>query len=145
MPSYGAEVRGGTSNCRIILSPEPIASPVAERFDSMLLMNQPSVLRFRDRLVRGGLALWNTTLCRESPGGRGALAIPATELAEALGDGRTANVVMLGAWAALRGVISAAAIEAGIRMFLEGKPELLDVNLRAFRTGMAHAESLTAC
>ena len=97
IPSYGAEMRGGTSNCRIILSHEEIASPIVEQADSILAMNQPSVDRFLPMLAPGGTAVLNSSMA-VAPENMNAVEVPATEWAQEAGDIRAANVIMLGAY-----------------------------------------------
>ena len=62
LPSYGAEVRGGTANCTVSVSDEEIASPVASEPDFVVAMNQPSFIRFQSLIQAGGLILVNSTM-----------------------------------------------------------------------------------
>lgn len=135
-PSYGAEVRGGTSNCQVVLSTEEIASPVSERFDSMIIMNQASAERYQPQMVGDCLVIANCSLCkaRDIPS---AVSIDATDLANRLGDTRAANFIMLGAYMARKQMVSTAAVEEGIGQFLRSKSAaLIDLNIRAFRAGL---------
>jgi 2-oxoglutarate ferredoxin oxidoreductase subunit gamma len=136
-PAYGAEVRGGTSNCQVILSSREIASPVAERFDSMMLMNQASLERFIDRQAEDALVLVNRSLCTVPESRRGITGVRATELAKDLGNARVANLVILGAYLARRPLVAGKDLEAGLVEILAGKDAALtDLNIRAFRAGM---------
>ena len=136
-PSYGAEMRGGTSNCQVILSPVEIPSPVAERFDTMILMNQESLERFWPARDQRGLALVNSTLCRIPRKAAGTVAVPATREADTLGDTRVANLIMLGALIARQPVVPPADITDSIRGLLAGKsPRLIEINLNAFQAGL---------
>ena len=137
-PSYGAEVRGGTSNCQVILSSNEIASPLAEKFDSLLIMNQQSLARFRTGLVPGGMAVINQSLCQTSRDKRFVL-VRATEIADQLGNTRAANFVMLGAWIAHKPLIPVPAVEKLIvKSFPNAKPAILKTNLKAFQIGLKH-------
>ena len=62
LPSYGAEVRGGTANCTVAISDEEIASPVASSPEFVVAMNQPSMLRFQHQLQSGGMFFLNSSL-----------------------------------------------------------------------------------
>src|SRR4030065_1903576 len=62
LPSYGAEVRGGTANCTISISDEEIASPVASSPDFVVAMNRPSMLKYQSLIKRGGIMIINSTL-----------------------------------------------------------------------------------
>lgn len=135
-PSYGAEVRGGTSNCQVILSSEEIASPVLEQFDSLIIMNQASADKFTAQTADNALIVINSSLCKINAASS-ATAIPATELADELGDTRAANIIMLGAYLAKRKVVSPAGIEKEIERSFAGKTRgLIDLNIKAFRTGL---------
>ena len=62
LPSYGAEVRGGTANCTVVISDEEIASPVASSPEFVVAMNQPSMVRFQHRIQSGGVFFLNCSL-----------------------------------------------------------------------------------
>ena len=136
-PAYGAEVRGSTSNCQVILSANEIAAPVAETFDSILVMNQQSAEHFMPALDKDGLAIVNQSLCKVHADSRHVL-VPATEIADRLGSAKAANFVMLGAWLAHKPLIPASAIENAMASHFPDAPAaLIDINIKAFRTGLA--------
>lgn len=138
-PSYGAEVRGGTSNCQIMLSSQEIASPLAEEFDSLLIMNQQSAARYLPGLAPDGLAVLNATLCQPAADRRFA-PIKATEIADRLGNVRAANFVMLGAWLKRKPLLPRDTVEKLIReSFAGAKPEVIEINLKAFEAGLKGA------
>lgn len=135
-PCYGAEVRGGTSNCQIILSDEEIASPLVEQHDSLILMNQASAVKFASKLKRRSLLIINSSLCKNVRAA-GAVRIPATEIANGLGDVCAANFVMLGAYLSRRTVVPPQEIEMAAEQALAGKSRaILELNIKAFRTGL---------
>ena len=104
IPSYGAEMRGGTANCHVVISDSEIASPLVPHPGVCVVMNKPSLVKFEPALVPGGLLLWNSSLIDATPS-RGDLrhvAVPANELAEAEGSAKAANMVLLGALSRLR-------------------------------------------
>jgi len=136
-PAYGAEVRGGTSNCQVILSANEIASPIAEMFDSVLIMNQQSAERFMSALDKNGLAIVNQSLCKVHKDSRHIL-VPATKIADHLGNTKAMNFVMLGTWLAHKPLIPARAIENAMASHFPGAPAaLIDINIQAFRAGLA--------
>lgn len=135
-PAYGAEVRGGTSNCQVVLSSKEISSPVVERFDSMIIMNQASADRFLPQITENCLVIINSSLCKV-PASPPTVAINATELADQLGDTRVANFIMLGAYLAGKQLVSPSNIEKGIEQVFRGKSRaLIDLNIKAFRAGL---------
>ena len=136
-PAYGAEVRGGTSNCQVILSANEIAAPIAEMFDSILIMNQQSAEHFMSALDKNGLAIVNHSLCKVHADSRHIL-VPATEIADRLGSAKAANFVMLGAWLARKPLIPNRAIENAMAAHFPDAPAaLIDINIQAFRAGLA--------
>ncbi|MBU4212856.1 MAG: 2-oxoacid:acceptor oxidoreductase family protein [Verrucomicrobia bacterium] len=136
-PAYGAEVRGGTSNCQVILSANEIAAPIAEMFDSMLIMNQQSAEHFMSSLDKNGLTIVNQSLCKVHADSRHVL-VPATEIADRLGSAKATNFVMLGAWLARKPLIPARAIENAMASHFPGaSAALIDINIQAFRAGLA--------
>ena len=143
-PTYGAEVRGGACYCQVLLSSAEIASPVVDRFDFLLLMNQATVNQFLPRRAVSGIAIVNSSLCTVAPAPR-IVAIPATALADSMGDARAANFIMLGALLALKPLVPVALVEQTIPQLLTGCPQpLLMLNLRAFRAGLQHATTAGA-
>lgn len=137
LPAYGAEVRGGTSNCQVILSSEKIASPMAEEFDSMLMMNQASVNRFLAKMTGDCMPFINISLCRspEAPH----IPVNASETAIALGNARMANFVMLGAYIAKKEIVPASDIEDAIHdAFSHKTKDLANINIQALRAGLAY-------
>jgi 2-oxoglutarate ferredoxin oxidoreductase subunit gamma len=137
MPSYGAEVRGGTSNCQIILSDETIATPMVEVADAEVLMNQPSVERFLPRLAPDGAAFINSSMA--SAEHDNAVLIPATEIALDAGDVQAANVVLLGAYIRRTEVLDHdEALEGVTRVSKPKGRRVVEINRRAFETGYTY-------
>ena len=109
IPSYGAEMRGGTANCSVIVSDDEVASPVIEHPDVVVALNLPSMVKFEPMLKKGGLLIYNSSLINEKPQRTDirTIALPANELAEKCNNARGANMVVLGCLAkAVPGMIS---------------------------------------
>lgn len=135
-PSYGTEVRGGTANCQVVLSDTEIASPIVDRADSMIVMNQPSLERFLPRLAVDGGVYVNTSLA-ESPNDERAVCVPATDMASDLGDVRVANTVLLGAYLSTREWADIDRFRAFLEKQLGDKGrKVLEINLAALRQGL---------
>ena len=99
IPSYGAEMRGGTANCSVVVSDDEIGSPLVPRPDVCVVMNTPSLLKFQSIVRPGGLLIWNESLIDIVPDRPDieCLAVRANEIAEAAGSYKAANMAMLGA------------------------------------------------
>jgi 2-oxoglutarate ferredoxin oxidoreductase subunit gamma len=100
IPSYGAEMRGGTANCNVIISENPIASPLVTRATTAIVMNQPSYEKFKDSVVKGGQLYVNTSLIEvtDAPEGVEVISVPASKFANEMGAVRNANMIMFGAF-----------------------------------------------
>ena len=101
MPAYGAEVRGGTANSMVIVSDEPIASPLVSKPNSLIAMNKASLNKFAPRVKVGGLLIMNSSLIDSEPevdDTIDVLAVPADEIALELGNKKFANMVAMGAY-----------------------------------------------
>ena len=137
LPSYGAEVRGGTANCTIAISDEEIASPVASAPDFVVAMNQPSINRFQNQVQSGGVLIFNSSLA-EAEIQRGdieVVGVPANRIAEELGSARSANMVMLGAFTKKSNMVSFSTLIEGLRSTLGKKEKLFATNKDALMAG----------
>lgn len=132
LPAYGAEVRGGTANCTVVISDGEIGSPFAETCDVLLAMNEPSLLRFLPRVKKGGTALANSSLIKEP--GAGVSGFPFTKLAIDLGAARAANMVAIGSLCRKTGVVSVKSVLAVLEKST-AKAEAKELNKKAVQTG----------
>ena len=137
LPSYGAEVRGGTANCTVAISDEEIASPVASSPEFIIAMNQPSALKFQHHVQSGGLFFLNSSLVEAEilRGDIEVIRVPANEIAEELGSPRAANMVMLGAFTKKSRVVELNSVIQSLRHTLGSKKKLIDVNEQALVKG----------
>jgi len=139
MPSYGAEVRGGTANCMVVIADEPIACPVVGKPDSLIVMNKASLNKFAPRLKIGGLLVMNSSLIDTEPqldDSIEIITVPADELAVELGSHKSANMVALGAYLQKRGYFTAdAAAQALPDVLAKRYHKTLPVNTEALRRG----------
>ncbi|HAZ27434.1 TPA: 2-oxoacid:ferredoxin oxidoreductase subunit gamma [Candidatus Acetothermia bacterium] len=148
LPSYGPEMRGGTANCTVVLSDEPIGSPIVENPDMVMAMNGPSLDRFEARVAAGGAAIVNSSLIARGLKRTDVREVPvaANDLARELGEPRVANMVALGAVVRALGVLSLSAVVAAMAAELGGKgrERLLTTNREALERGHAGAASALA-
>ena len=134
-PSYGSEVRGGTAHCGIIIADSEIGSPMVEEADTVIVLNQMSAEKFKSRVVKGGLILVNSTLANVN-GTPGAIKVPATEIANKLGEVRSANMVMLGAYLKHKPIVElSAAMDAIAKALGKRKSHLAAINQQALQLG----------
>jgi 2-oxoglutarate ferredoxin oxidoreductase subunit gamma len=142
-PSYGAEVRGGTANCTVIISSDEIGSPVVQSPSAMLIFNEASFKKFEKRIKRAGNLFLNTSLVQERPTRTDItrIEIKANQIAEDLGDIRIANMVMLGAYLKKTGVVALESVLAALKQVLPARRHsLLPLNERALRCGAEGCE-----
>jgi 2-oxoglutarate ferredoxin oxidoreductase subunit gamma len=138
LPSYGAEVRGGTANCTVSISDEEIASPVASSPDFVVAMNKPSMLKYQSLIKRGGIMILNSSLIDSDPDRDdiGIVKIPAHDIALELGSERILNIIMLGAFVAKTGIITHDSILNGMAVVFKGKKVgSMDLNRQALMRG----------
>lgn len=138
-PSYGAEMRGGTANCTVVMSDEEIGSPVVDRPGALIALNQASVDKFMPRVARGGIVVVNSSLARDLKPRRGVKLVlaPANDIARELGDTRTLNIVMLGAYIAASGAVGVkSAVKALGEVLPERRKDLLPLNVDALKRGL---------
>jgi len=137
LPAYGVEVRGGTANCTVAISDEEIASPVASAPEFLVAMNTPSVLRFQNQIESGGVIFINSTLVEIeiSRGDLEVVRVAAGEIADKLGNPKSANMVMLGAFVKKSNIVSISAIIEEFKNTLKNKEKLIAVNEKALMAG----------
>jgi 2-oxoglutarate ferredoxin oxidoreductase subunit gamma len=144
LPAYGAEVRGGTANCTVVVSDSEIASPIASSPEYVVAMNYPSMMKYLNMVKSGGTMFLNSDLISEKPA-RDDLKIvniPANSLAHDMGNDRALNMIMLGAVNAVAGIVSEKALAEAIETVLQGKKKsLIEANQQALTKGSGYMSS----
>lgn len=138
MPSYGPEMRGGTANCVVIVSDSKISSPILSKFDSALVLNQPSMEKFAQKVHPGGLLIYerSTIINPTTRNDIEILNIPAIEEAHKLSSKQVANVVLLGAFLERRPIVKPENVILALRKVLpKHRQHLLPVNEKALVRG----------
>ena len=137
LPSYGAEVRGGTANCTVVISDEEIASPVASAPEFVVAMNKPSLVRFQNQIQSGGVLLINSSLIEAeiSRGDIDIVKVPAGEIADKLDNPKSANMVMLGAFIKKSNLVSISTVVEELKNTLKKKEKLIAINEKALMAG----------
>jgi 2-oxoglutarate ferredoxin oxidoreductase subunit gamma len=145
MPSYGAEVRGGTANCMVIVADRPVASPTVSRPNSLIVLNKASLRKFASRLRDDGLLIMNSSLIDEQPDVPDTvevLAIDANDIAVELGSAKAVNMVALGAYLFKRGILTPDQVAAALPKVLAKRyHNTLELNIRALNRGAEFAEN----
>jgi 2-oxoglutarate ferredoxin oxidoreductase subunit gamma len=137
-PAYGAEMRGGTANCSVVVSSDEVASPIVARPDTVIVMNEPSLAKFEPMLKPGGLLIINSSLVNSKPQRSDIRVayVPCNKIAEEIGTTKIANMVALGAFVGLTGALGVEAISKALpKVFKRAKPELLELNVQALKKG----------
>jgi 2-oxoglutarate ferredoxin oxidoreductase subunit gamma len=141
IPSYGAEMRGGTANCSVVVSDEEIASPVVPHPSVGVVMNKPSLIKFEPKLRKGGILLYNSSLIDIEPSREDlrCIPVPANEMAEQEGSARSANMVMLGLLAKIKPEIASLdSIRATLEQAVSARHRNLnEINKRCLDRGFA--------
>ena len=140
LPSYGPEMRGGTANCSVCVSEEPVSSPLVINPDILVAMNYPSYEKFIDKVVPGGTVILDSTLIdvKVERTDVNVYYVPATRLADENGFKGLANIIILGKLFSVCDICSKESIEAGIRKSVPArKQNLVEANLKAIEIGAA--------
>lgn len=138
LPSYGAEMRGGTANCNVVISDEEIPFAMVDRADYLIVMNNLSLDRFESTVCPNGTLILDSSMV-DRPVTRTDLTvyrIPADQIAEEEGNTRGANMVLLGAYVAASGNISLESVERYIKKSFTGhKAKYAESNQRLIKRG----------
>lgn len=140
MPSYGPEMRGGTAHCIVIVSDARISSPIISRFDTAIILNQPSMDKFADSVKPGGEIIYESNNIINPPTRQdlSTVDVPATLEAVALKDGKIMNMIMLGAFLGLDPIFRVESVKQALRKVLpERRHHLIPVNEQAIERGIA--------
>ena len=143
LPSYGPEMRGGTANCSVILSDEPVGSPIVNNPDVLIVMNLPSLDKYENATVKGGKIFVDSTLIarKVERADVDAFYIPATKIAQELGIPTLANMVIVGKMIKETGIVTFEnACEAMKKVVSARHQDLLDANIKALNAGYNYAE-----
>ena len=137
IPSYGPEMRGGTAYCTVVVSDRIIGSPIIRNPGHLVAMNRPSLEKFGKLVKKNGIILVNSSLIEPSSGRSDIdeLRVPATGIADEIGDSKVASVVALSAFISRSKIVPMDLIRTVLTKKFEGQPDLLANNLAAIERG----------
>ena len=138
LPSYGPEMRGGTANCSVIVSDDPVGSPIVDHPDILMAMNLPSLDKYEDAVVPGGMIFVDSSLIERKVRRADvkAVYVPATRLATESGMTPLANMVLAGRVLRELGEFDDQKVENALNHVVSAKrPELFELNKRALKLG----------
>lgn len=143
LPSYGAEMRGGTANCLVTIAEEEISSPLTDNPSMAIIMNRPSMDRFEEKVKPQGTLIINSSMV-DRPPRRDDLSIyklPVNQIADDMGNSGAANMILLGACLQKTNVVP---VEQALELFeviFKGKKEsVIQRNREAFLLGVQYAK-----
>ncbi len=138
LPSYGPEMRGGTASCSVIVSDEPVGSPIVSNPDMLIAMNLPSLDKYENAVVPGGVIFADSTLIERKVNRDDVTVyyIPATRLASENGTPTLANMIIIGKVLKVLGDFEENAVRAALGKVISAKhADMLEVNLKAMQLG----------
>lgn len=143
-PSYGAEMRGGTANCHVIISDKKIASPIVSHADTLIALNEPSITKFLPRIKEGGHIIINSSVVHKDFefGNRRVIKAEFEDIAfERLGNAKMANVITLGLYIRVKNVsIRVDELKKAIKFKFSKKGErIINLNYQALELGISLA------
>ena len=139
MPSYGPEMRGGTANVTVILSDNRISSPILNVYDTAIILNQQSLDKFENDVKVGGILLYDPNRITKPPTRKdiNIYQIEGAKLATEMGNTKTFNMIVLGAYLKLKPVVKMENLEKGLAKSLpERHHKLIPLNLQAVEKGL---------
>lgn len=149
MPSYGPEARSGTCVCQVIVSDKEIGSPIVDEPDILIVMNLPSMDRFEPGVKKNGFLIYNSSLIHRKTLRNDIkyLGIPATEIAEEIGNTKIANMVLLGVYLACSDCISKDTVfnKTFPEKFSGGKEKFIPLNKIAVKKGIKYCKEIGSC
>lgn len=138
LPSYGPEMRGGTANCHVIVSDEPVGSPIVVEPTTLIAMNRPSLDKFEDSIIEGGLLLLDSSLVdrKSNRTDINVFEVPATQMASDMGFGNLANMILIGKWLKESQAMSFDMIKQALNKVVSAKRQnLIEINIKALEKG----------
>ena len=138
LPSYGPEMRGGTANCNVILSDDPVGSPIIMNPDVLIAMNLPSLQKYVDTVVKGGQIYVDSSLidAKVERDDVDVFYVPATQMAKDNGIGTLANMIILGNFLENNPNMSFEGVEAVVEKLVPAKKAALkELNMKALSLG----------
>ena len=138
-PSYGAEQRGGTANCYVVISDERIGAPLGDAMDDLVVMNGPSLNKFLYKLVPGGTLFINSSIVTDEVTRSDVKVVkaPVTQLALEMGNAKVLNIIMLGVYIGYTKCLPEDVVLDTIVRKLGKKANLIPLNKEAFAKGLA--------
>lgn len=141
IPSYGPEMRGGTANCMVQMKNKDIGSPVVSRPDVLIAFNRPSLEKFQHDVKPGGLIIYDSSLIDIKPDRDDvvSLPLPATKIADELGNTRVANMVTIGAFLEKTGLLDKETVNQAMPAFI-ARERLIPLNKEALEKGIEYVK-----
>lgn len=140
MPSYGPEMRGGTANCIVNISDQPISSPIVSEFDVAVVLNNPSLRKFEPKVKDKSILIWESTNIKPPPTRTDIdiYALPAIEKAtNELGNVKVMNMLILGALLKICNTVKKESLMTALKEILpERYHHLIPLNEKAIELGM---------
>jgi 2-oxoglutarate ferredoxin oxidoreductase subunit gamma len=139
MPSYGPEMRGGTANCIVIISEKRVSSPIITRFDSGIILNQPSMEKFEPAMKPNGVLFYEESTIIAPPARTDieVYKIAAIQEAENMKKKQVANMIMLGAFLAVKPLVTIESVLSALKKVLpERHHHTIPLNEKAIMRGM---------
>jgi 2-oxoglutarate ferredoxin oxidoreductase subunit gamma len=136
---YGPEARGGAARSDVVISDEPVDYPFVTEADVLAVLFPEAYTKFRPMLRSGGLLIVDTQMVKASEDEENVIRIPATKIADEVGNRMARNVVILGCMIGKTGVVSRESMEEAIRKNMKAK--IVELNIRALDAGIRFAET----
>lgn len=137
-PSYGAEMRGGTANCSVVIASNEVDTPIVSSPDTVIVLNEPSLAKFEPAVKPGGTLIVNSSLIKTETKRKDikVIKVACNEIADKLGNAKVMNMVALGVFAKATGAVSIESIAKALpKVYKKLKPEVIELNVKALNEG----------
>ena len=138
LPEYGPEQRGGSAKCTVVVSDDPIVSPLPRQCDNLIVMNEQAYEKFYEDLKPGGILLANANRVKaaDERDDVKVILVPVDDIALELGNPKTANIVLLGVLTGATGIVTREIFVQSLTEKFGKKPDVLEMNVRALDKGI---------
>ncbi len=140
IPSYGPEMRGGTANCNVVISDDPVGSPIVTEPNVLIALNRPSLEKFEQILEKGSLLIYNRSIIEVDPKWNDGKVLPldASDIANELGNAKLTNMVAIGAYVKASGVFTIKQLTDAVPLVISKRfHHLIPLNIEAIERGAA--------
>ncbi len=138
IPAFGPEMRGGTANCTVVISDNSVTTPLPDKINCMILLNEASYNKFKNSISEGGTLFLNSSLITKTDELKSIkqIKVPFNDIAQELGNIKAANMVALGSYLNAVNPVKYDSVNKVMSDYFKTKPAIVEINRKAILAGM---------